>query len=109
MSVQNELNTIKDRVELLLKNFPETRDNDKLLWLAYAVIHKDLRSVFKNDGAYRVFKSWLLSSDVPMFESVRRVRQKFQEGGKYVGNARRERMLSENNVRTWARSKVEYV
>lgn len=103
MSISNELNTTKDRVELLLKKFPATRDNDKLLWLAYAVHYKDLRSVFNNAGAYRVFKSWLLSSGVPTFESVRRVRQKFQESGKYVGTSRKSRMKIEKEVRQWAR------
>lgn len=47
----------------------------------------------------------LLASDTPTSESIRRVRQKFQESGLYVGTKRAQKMEEAENVRLWARKR----
>jgi hypothetical protein len=103
MKMTESLNTIKDKVEDILKSFPQTRDSDKLLWLAYLVIHHDLKATL-GDEAYNSFKAILLNDDTPTMESVRRVRQKLQESGQYVGEKRADRMKESESVREWSQT-----
>ena len=92
----------KDKVESLLKSYPECRDNDKLLWLAYLVVFHDLREIL-GEEAYVKFRELLLNEDTVTMESIRRVRQKFQEEGKYVGTKRKHRLKEETEVRDFFR------
>ncbi len=80
MSVQNDLinTTIMQDIHILLKEYPPLRDSDRLLWLAYCVKHKGLRSLLGNE-VYEKFKKWLLNEKVPAFESITRARRKVQE------------------------------
>ncbi len=73
-----DLKNKKDRVEYLLKKYPETRDSDKKLWLAYMCIFMDLKSNIAT-GSYEIFKKCFMSKETPSFETLRRNRQKFQE------------------------------
>jgi len=80
---------IKDRVEFLLKNYPSTRDDDKKLWLAYLNLFCELSDrMNKAKIPSDIFKQVLLDTETPSTETIRRVRQKFQEYGLYVGNKR---------------------
>ena len=92
----------KDKVESLLKSYPECQDNDKLLWLAYLVVFHDLRKTL-GEEAYVKFRELLLNEDTVTMESIRRVRQKFQEEGKYVGTRRKRRLKEETEVRDFFR------
>jgi uncharacterized protein YcgL (UPF0745 family) len=84
---------IKDKVEFLLKNYPSTRDDDKKLWLAYLNLFCDLTDrMNKAKIPSDVFKHVLMDAETPSTETIRRVRQKFQEEGFYVGN-KREKLL----------------
>ncbi len=64
-----------ERVKQLIKEYPETGENDKLLFLAYLVIHFDLRKKL-GEEAYLELKKILL--EAPSFETLRRHRQKLQ-------------------------------
>lgn len=95
--------TIKEKVELLLSKYPETRDSDKLLWLAFMVTYHNLKSTM-NEETYIRFKTLLLNNDTPVMESVRRVRQKFQENGKYppTNKTAQARNEEQTAMRGWA-------
>lgn len=97
-----DLVKIKTKVEVVLSKYKDTRDNDKLLWLALMATHYDLRGVL-GEEAYDNFKTWLLNNNIPTFESVTRVRRKFQEQGKYLGTNQHIKAQEELAVREWAR------
>lgn len=90
----------KDRIEWLIKNYEELRDDDKKLWLAYACKYHDLKETLGDK--YKNFKSFLLADDFPTFESVTRIRRKFQEEGKYHGTKRKQKLESAEDMRDWA-------
>lgn len=77
----------KDKIEKILNDVPVSRSNDKLLMLM----------VWEAEGLPMgdVFKRIFLSKQVSSPETIRRVRQKLQEQGKYqaadaVKEARKE-------------------
>lgn len=95
----------KDRVEFLLKNYPSTRDDDKKLWLAYLNLYCELADkVNKAKMPSEVFKQILLDEETPSTESIRRIRQKFQESGFYVGN-KREKLLKAQKLKQKVKKK----
>lgn len=81
---------IRERVERLLADFPATRDNDKLLTLAYLCVHHGLKEAM-GEYAYLRFKEIFLSPSVPTVETIRRRRQEIQEAGLYRGDEYQER------------------
>lgn len=87
-----------DRVEKLLSTYPETRDSDKLLWLAYMAMYCQLKSVANCEG-YQGVKRILMHKDTPPFESITRARRKIQERGLYVGKLREKRLDEADKVR----------
>ena len=89
---------VKNKVKTILEKFPDTRDNDKLLWLALMVCNYNLREEL-GEHSYTIFKLWLLKNKIPTFESVTRVRRKFQEQGQYVGTKRVHKLNEEATVR----------
>ena len=97
-----DLVKIKDKVEYILKSHPATRDSDKLLWLAYLCLHHDLRQeLSRSSDPYETLKSIVMSEKTPTMESVRRVRQKHQENGKYLGLRRKQRLAEAEMVSEW--------
>ena len=98
----------KDRIEYLLSTRPETRDCDKVLWLMYLFTFHTLKSIDRSPTPSLRLSEILLASDTPTSESIRRVRQKFQESGLYVGTKRAQKMEEAENVRLWARKKIVY-
>ena len=93
----------KDKVGYLLENYPPLRDDDKKLWLAFLNVFCDMKIKLENDpNPYLVYKDIILNKDTPSFESLGRVRRKFQEVGKYVGEKRQERLEEASNVKDWA-------
>jgi len=78
------MRSTKDKVRYVLENYPETRDSDaKLIIMVWWCFNRD--AFEQNDR-----KKWtILVSEIPYLdkmESIRRVRQKFQEQKKYLGN-----------------------
>lgn len=102
MSLSNELRTTKSKVETILYEHPDTRDNDKYLWLAYMNKYHSLRALL-GEEAYKALRFIILHPRTPLFESVRRVRQKLQEEGKYLGKKRKQRKNAEQDVRDWTK------
>lgn len=88
----------KDRVEFLLEKLPAARDCDKTLWLAYLVMYHGLRKKL-GDEAYEALKETLFDKDTCTMESIRRMRQKFQEEGKFIGRKRALRLEEAEIVR----------
>ena len=95
----DDIKKAKDMVEHILDKYPDTRDNDKLLWLAYLSLFRNLHEVIGRD-AYLKLKKVIMSPNTCSMESVRRVRQKLQEDGKYVGTKRSLKMKEESIVRS---------
>lgn len=100
MRMLESLKTIKEKVEIILLNYEITRDSDKYLWLAYLVEFHNLRNEI-GDSAYLKMKKIVLDDKTPTMESIRRIRQKFQESGDYVGKNRASRMNEADEVRDW--------
>lgn len=96
----DSLKTIKKKVEYILLYHPMTRDSDKILWLSYMNLFHGLREKL-GEEAYQQFKAILLDDNTPTMESIRRIRQKFQEDNKYVGENRDERLQESHSVREW--------
>lgn len=97
MKFSDSLKTTKEKVTELLSEYPELRDSDKLLWLAYMNKHHQLR--YKLGANYLDFKKILLSEDVPTMESITRARRKIQEEGQFVGSLRSSRLSEEKETR----------
>ena len=88
----------KSRVENILQENPKSRDCDKTLWIDYLTKFHNLKEVIGED-AYNKFTETLLSKDTCTMESVRRMRQKFQQDGYYIGLKRMEKIIESENVR----------
>lgn len=102
MRMSEGLETCKDKVGFLLNEYVALRDSDKLLWLAYLCKFHDLKNKLGLDG-YRKLKEVIMEDDTPTMESIRRVRQKYQENGMYAGSGRRTRLEEETVVREMMR------
>ena len=96
----------KDRVEYLLSTQPETRDCDKTLWLMYLFTFHNLKSIDRASIPSLRLTEVLLASETPTPESIRRIRQKYQESGLYVGTKRKQKLEESDKVRQWAREIV---
>lgn len=73
---------ISKTVEVMLREYPETRDSDVALMLRVWRFNMSL------DDAYLTAKQWEQLEEAMMYanpESIRRTRQKLQEQGKYLG------------------------
>lgn len=91
-----KLHQIKTQVEDTLKNYPETRNNDKLLQVT---ILKKFYGVETIDD--------ILKPQVPSLESIRRCRQKLQSEGKYISSevVKEARLQQEEAYRQFASAK----
>jgi hypothetical protein len=97
-----DLIKVESRVEYLLTKYPQCRESDKFLWLAYCVTFCDLKFHL---GQYELFKIWLMQSDVPVFESLSRARRKIAERKPELASKNKEvRKEEESLVKEWSRS-----
>lgn len=107
MEMVQHLTTCKDKVKEILEKYPETRDSDKLLWLAYMVKHHKLREQL-GDTAYLKLKEIILHEETPPMESLRRMRQKIQEYNPELrGETYKERIKESEEVKEWSRIKQQ--
>lgn len=97
--VIKDLVKVHERVKAILEKYPECRDSDKLLWLAYNVQYNDLRT---NMQSYDAFKQWLLRPRTPMFESLSRSRRKVQEQFPHLSGNIEFRRAEEQLVKDWS-------
>lgn len=88
---------VKDRVLHILEKYPETRDSDKLLWLAYLCLFHDLQSRIGKES-YLKLKDLMMEPTTSPMESVRRMRAKLQSEGFYRGDKYLERLAEANSV-----------
>lgn len=96
--------TVSDKVEKILRDHPDTRDSDKLLWLAYSCKHTNLKTLFASKNFdYLTFKKWLMHEDTPMFESLSRARRKIQEDNPELQGDKPLRMEEAEQVSLWAK------
>jgi len=100
--ITQQLDNTKSKVKYLLKEYPALRDCDKKLWIAYLGMFHDLPGKL-GEEAYDAFCRLMLEESVPNMESIRRVRQKFQEEGHYLGAKRKARMEEAKKVNDWSR------
>lgn len=71
------LKKVKERVRYILEKYPPTRGNDMiLLWRYYREYESD-----KLNLSFRKFKDMLRATSM---ETIRRSRQKIQEGGEFL-------------------------
>lgn len=105
MSVSTDLKkgVTKNRVAYLLSKYSKTRENDKLLLISYLMIWHRLHKRIGAE-AMAVVKE-VIFDEMPSFESIRRIRQKFQEGGAYLPPKEviKARAEEEVAVREWSR------
>ncbi|MCX7951041.1 MAG: hypothetical protein N2594_03735 [Clostridiales bacterium] len=80
----NNLHNVKNQVEFILNNYPETRNDDKRLT---AYVLKEFYKVNSIDDIYK--------PEVPSLESIRRCRQKLQEQGKYQATEKVQKRRAE--------------
>jgi len=91
MKMSEGILTCKDKVNEILADYNETRDSDKLLFLAYLCKYHGLKQKL-GPIAYAQLKAIIMDDNTPTMESIRRVRQKLQEDGQFVGKNRRCRL-----------------
>ena len=70
--------TIKERVEYILQHYPEARNDDFYLYLIYVRLFEPELS------GYIRFIPLDLVKTATRFETIRRIRQKIQEEGRYL-------------------------
>lgn len=69
------LTEVKQQVEFILKEFPETRNNDKKLQVMVLMQFYEVKEITD-----------ILKPNVPSLESIRRCRQKLQSEGQYLSD-----------------------
>jgi len=74
----DKLKTVKERVEYILQHYPESRNDDFYLYLLYVRLFEPRLS-----GYIRFIPLDLVKS-ATRFETIRRMRQKIQEEGRYL-------------------------
>lgn len=78
-----EKNTLKDHVESVLRDLPDTRNSDVTITL-YVWLRVGGDRVFEIDGKEGKFIRLKDIIGLPSEDKVSRIRRKFQEEGKYV-------------------------
>ena len=84
------LKLTKDKVEYLLEKFPQTRDSDTVLFLGYLKQFHGADKIVNGDG-WEGFCRLMLSKRMPTPATLKRVRAKIQEEGRWVGTKRARR------------------
>lgn len=95
------LRTTKDKVAFILERHPKARDNDKYLYLVYLRMFCNAKSL--QSANFDEFATYIMEREVPMPETIRRVRAKLQEEHeKYRGEAYAKRHRAAEGVSNWA-------
>tara|TARA_R100000541_G_scaffold59193_1_gene72227 strand:- start:37 stop:342 length:306 start_codon:yes stop_codon:yes gene_type:complete len=95
----NQINKLEPQIELMLRRYPELRDNDNRLYVNIII---NLDSVLTNENTnVKYLLSNMASGKYPAFESVTRARRKVQEkhkelrGSKYFKRKDLEKKVRE--------------
>lgn len=89
--------TNKKKVWKVMETHPATHDSDKLLWLAFLCIHHNLQGVI-GKATYVKLRALIMDEDTPTMETVRRIRQKFQEEGHFRGKLWEDRHMRKEEM-----------
>ena len=82
--LREQYDTLEKQVEYVLRVHPSSRNLDELLWwLVFKIFYGDLSKEF-GDCAKKGFIPMDLLKKVPRFETVSRIRRKFNERGLYL-------------------------
>lgn len=99
--------TLKEQVEHILKTYPSSRELDELLWwLVLKIFYPDLAKLF-GEGAQKGFIPTEVLKKVPRFETVSRIRRKFNEQGMYLPKDKDVRARRRRYEEHWRRLMVE--
>lgn len=97
--VESSFSTVSKNVEAIMIKYPDTRDSDKLLWIAYLAFHCNLKQINQSPNAYQFFKDLIMNEDTPQMATVIRCRAKIQENGYLAGEKWIERRAIAERVR----------
>jgi hypothetical protein len=106
MDMLSQVKSNRDKVKTILEKYPETRNSDKLLWLAYMCFYKELKFIIGEEN-YVKFRALLLQESTPTFESLTRARRKIQEEHELLQasqGTRSKRCVSERQMREYFKS-----
>lgn len=95
MKMSESLTTCKDRVEYVLSYYPGTRESDKKLWLVYMHNFHGLGLVNGYNSLVRI----IMDEETPSMETLRRIRQKFQQKGLFLGSNRAKQLEEAEKVK----------
>lgn len=91
------IKTIKDKVRRILMTSEKSRDDDITLYFIYLKEHHGLVEQLGMEKANKVYN---IMKKAPFPESIRRVRQKIQEDGEFIGKRRTKRLEEAERFRT---------
>ena len=100
--MKKKMNKTRERVAALLRDYPHLRDNDFDLVIAYWERHDGICE-YIGILFWSALKNALRNMDLTSFETIRRCRQKLNEGGQYIGTSYKPRKAAEFEMRQWAR------
>jgi hypothetical protein len=95
-----ELRTCKAKVANILDVDARARDCDKYLYLVYLWRYTNIKEVQVSN--FEELAKFILDDKIPTYESIRRVRQKLQEEGKFWGEKREKRNANAKAISEWA-------
>lgn len=93
-----EIDSCLNKVWDIMYKIPQTRNSDKLLWLAYLQFYCDAE---KRVDSWNSFKLFLMDKEVLQMATVIRCRAKIQEAGYFWGENKKERMSKSESFKNY--------
>ena len=101
--------TMMHNTYLLLEAYPDLRDSDKKLLMAYYNVYLNMEEVVNNSkNPFRTFCDFLYQKKTPTPVSVVRCRAKIQEAGYFIGTRREEKLKIAEKMSDWSINSDEY-
>lgn len=104
VDIDAEFNSTEAKVFEILRDFSETRDSDKLLWLKFLELQCAAKEINNSDDPWNSFRQILLNDKTRTMATVIRCRAKIQEKGYFLGEKKQERYIRAEGVSQWALS-----
>jgi hypothetical protein len=96
-----EIKQVRTRVEEILKELPQARESDTLLYFEFH--EKEIKNLI-GGGNYYLLRHFLNSHGTAKYESISRSRRKIQEEGLYLPLNHDERKLEAERMREAVRN-----
>lgn len=106
MGKLRELQSTSHIVKEILEKFPEARNSDNVLYVKVCAEIGNANGIDINKMSMPHFLLHLKNYNMPMFETVRRARQKIQAEHKHLAanaDVEAQRMLNEDDFKNYAR------